>query len=263
MPAHCPLCGFEIVKPEGEAMHRCPNRACPSRGLETLINWVQAAADIEGVGEQFVRRLWAEGLLRSMPDLYRLTAEQLMELDGYGEISARNAIAAIEASKAIPFRRVLFGLNIPDVGWVTAQNLARHFGSVDALIAATPEELVECEGIGPERAEAIAEWFADEDNQRLVAELRGLGLRFEADEGDRPVEGPLTGSQYVITGTLVGYTREEAKAVLEGRGAKVSDNVSKKTTGIIVGESPGSKAAKAAALGVPVLDEAGLEELLS
>jgi DNA ligase (NAD+) len=263
MPTHCPLCGFEIVKPEGEAMHRCPNRACPSRGLETLINWVQAAADIEGVGEQFVRRLWAEGLLRSMPDLYRLTAEQLMELDGYGEISARNAIAAIEASKAIPFRRVLFGLNIPDVGWVTAQNLARHFGSVDALIAATPEELVECEGIGPERAEAIAEWFADEDNQRLVAELRGLGLRFEADEGDRPVEGPLTGSQYVITGTLEGYTREEAKAALEGRGAKVSDNVSKKTTGIIVGESPGSKAAKAAALGVPVLDEAGLEELLS
>ena len=115
-------------------MHRCPNRACPSRGLETLINWVGAAADIDGVGEQFVRRLWAEGLLRSMPDLYRLTAEQLMEQDGYGEISARNAIAAIEASRrTMPFRRVLFGLNIPDVGWVTAQNLARHFGSVEAL----------------------------------------------------------------------------------------------------------------------------------
>jgi DNA ligase (NAD+) len=263
MPTHCPLCGFEVVKPEGEAMHRCPNRACPSRGLETLNNWVMAAADIDGVGEQFVRRLWDAGLLRSMPDLYRLTAEQLMELDGYGEISARNAIAAIEESKKIPFRRVLFGLNIPDVGWVTAQSLARHFGSVDALIAATPEDLVECEGIGPERAEAIAEWFADEDNRKLVEELRGLGLVFEADEGDRPVEGPLTGSQYVITGTLDGFTREEAKAALEAKGAKVSDNVSKKTTGVVVGESPGSKAAKAQSLGVPVLSEEDLRKLVA
>ncbi len=264
MPTHCPLCGFEVVKPEGEAMHRCPNRACPSRGLETLNNWVMAAADIDGVGEQFVRRLWDAGLLRSMPDLYRLTAEQLLELDGYGEISARSAIAAIERSKQIPFRRVLFGLNIPDVGWVTAQNLARHFGSVDALIAATPEDLVECEGIGPERAEAIAEWFADEDNRRLVDELRSppIGLNFEADEGDRPVEGPLTGSQYVITGTLEGFTREEAKAALEGKGAKVSDNVSKKTTGVVVGETPGSKATKAQALGVPILSEADLRKLI-
>src|SRR5581483_2194336 len=132
MPTHCPLCGTEVVKPEGEAMHRCPNRACPSRGLESLINWVMAAADIDGVGEQSVRRLWELGLVRSVPELYRLTRDQLMELDGYGEISAGNAIAAIEASKAIPFSRVLFGLNIPDVGWVTAQTLARHFGNVDA-----------------------------------------------------------------------------------------------------------------------------------
>jgi DNA ligase (NAD+) len=197
-----------------------------------------------------------------MPDLYRLTAEQLMELDGYGEISARNAVYAIEQSKQIPFRRVLFGLNIPDVGWVTAQNLARHFGSVDALIAAAPEDLVECEGIGPERAEAIAEWFADEDNRRLVEELRGLGLVLEADEGDRPVEGPLTGSQYVITGTLESFTREEARAALEAKGAKVSDNVSKKTTGVIVGESPGSKAAKAQSLGVAILNEDDLRALL-
>src|SRR4051812_4614780 len=125
MPANCPLCGVEVVKPEGEAMHRCPNRACPSRGLETLIHWVQAAMDIEGVGEQFVRRLWKQGLLRSMPDLYRLTPEQLMELDGYGEISARNAIEAIERSKQVqPFSRVLFGLNIPRIGWVLARNLA-------------------------------------------------------------------------------------------------------------------------------------------
>ncbi|MDX6388165.1 MAG: ligase, partial [Gaiellaceae bacterium] len=202
MPERCPLCDVPIVKPEGEAMHRCPNRACPSRGLESLINWVQAAADIDGVGEQLVRRLWELGLVRSLPELYRLTKEQLLELDGFAEISATNVIAAIAAAKQVPFRRVLFGLNIPDVGWVTAQNLARHFGNVDRLGAATTEEMVECEGIGPERAEAIVDWFADEDNRRLVDELRALGLRFEADDDDRPVEGPLTGTQYVITGTL-------------------------------------------------------------
>jgi len=262
MPTHCPLCGTAIVKPEGEAMHRCPNRACPSRGLEVLINWVQGAADIDGVGEQAIRRFWELGLVRSLPDLYRLTKEQLLELDGYAEISASAAIASIEASKAVPFRRVLVGLNIPDVGWVTAQNLARHFGGVDRLAAASQEEIMECEGIGPERAEAIAEWFADADNRRLVDELRGLGLRFESGDEDRPVEGPLTGSQYVITGTLESMSREEAKAALEALGAKVSDNVSKKTAGVFVGESPGSKVRKAEAAGVPLLDETALRELL-
>jgi DNA ligase (NAD+) len=218
--------------------------------------------DIDGVGEQFVRRLWGLGLLRSMPDLYRLTPEQLAGLDGYGEVSAQKAIAAIELSKAQPFSRVLFGLNIPDVGWVTAQVLARHFGDVDRLLAATPDELQAAEGIGPDRAESIAEWFADEQNRALVAELRALGLRFEAGEEDRPREGPLTGRQYVLTGTLERYTREEARAALEALGAKVSDSVSKKTAGVIVGESPGSKAAKAEKAGVPILSEADLEALL-
>jgi DNA ligase (NAD+) len=262
MPSHCPLCGVAIVKPEGEVMHRCPNRACPSRGLETLINWVMAAMDIEGVGEQFVRRLWDEGLLRSMPDLYRLTAEQLMELDGYAEISARRAVEAIELSKQQPFARVLFGLNIPDVGWVTAQNLARHFLTVDALLGASQEEIQEVEGIGPDRAESIAEWFSDEQNRALVAELRELGLRFEAGEEAKPKEGPLTGSQYVITGTLERFTRDEATAALEALGAKVSSNVSKKTTGVFVGEDPGSKVAKAEKAGVPILSEADLVKLL-
>src|SRR5579862_1526085 len=263
MPTHCPLCGTEVVKPEGEAMHRCPNRACPSRGLEALINWVMAAADIDGVGEQSVRRLWELGLVRSIPELYRLTREQLMELDGYGEISAGNAIDAIEASKAIPFSRVLFGLNIPDVGWVTAQNLARHFGTVDALMNASQEELVEAEGIGPERAEAIAEWFRDDENRRLVEDLRSLGLRFEAGEEERPVEGPLTGSRYVITGTLESLTREQAEAALEALGAKVSDSVSSKTTGLVVGEEPGkSKLTKAEKAGVPILSESELVQLL-
>jgi DNA ligase (NAD+) len=262
MPKKCPLCGTNIVKPEGEAMHRCPNRACPSRGLETLINWVQGPADIEGVGEQLMRRLWELGLVRSLPDLYRLTKEQLLELDGFAEVSASKAIDAIEGSKRTPFSRVLLGLNIPDVGWVTAQNLARHFGDVEQLAAASQEEIQEVEGIGPERAEAIAEWFADVENMRLVGELKELGLRFEAGAEERPVEGPLTGSTYVITGTLEGYSRDEARKALEALGAKVGDSVSKKTTGVIAGEGPGSKLAKAEGLGVPVLDEAALEALL-
>ena len=262
MPDRCPLCDAEIVKPEGEVMHRCPNRACPSRGLETLIHWVQAAMDIDGVGEQFVRRLWDEGLLRSMPDLYRLTAEQLMELDGYGEISARNAIDSIERSKERPFHRVLFGLNIPKVGWVMAENLARHFGTVDRLTEAAQEDLVEVEGIGPDRAELIAEWFEDAENRSLVAELRGLGLRFEAGDEAHPAQGPLTGNTYVITGTLEGFTRDEAAAALEAAGAKVTSSVSGKTAAVIAGESPGSKLAKAQKLGVEILNEEGLLELL-
>jgi DNA ligase (NAD+) len=263
MPKRCPLCGAQIVKPEGEVMHRCPNRACPSRGLEALINWVQAAADIEGVGEQSVRRLWDLGLVRSLPDLYRLTKEQLLELDGYAEISATNAIESIQSSKAISFARVLFGLNIPDVGWVTAQNLARHFENVDRLLEAGQEEIQEVDGIGPDRAEAIAEWFADEQNRALVGELRELGLRFELGDEDRPKVGRLTGNTYVITGTLESFSRDQAAAALEALGAKVTNSVSKKTTGLVVGEEPGgSKLTKAQREGVPLLTEADLLKLL-
>jgi DNA ligase (NAD+) len=263
MPERCPLCNTEIVKPEGEAMHRCPNPKCESRGLETLIHWVMAAMDIEGVGEQLIRRLWREGLVTSMPGLYRLAKEDLIGLDGYGEISAGKAIDAIAASKERPFSRVLFGLNIPQVGWVTARNLARHFGTVDALMQAAQEDIQEVEGIGPDRAEAIAEWFAEEENRALVEELRGLGLRFEVGEEERPVEGPLSGSAYVITGTLESFSREEAAAALQALGAKVSDSVSSKTTGLVVGEEPGqSKLTKAQRAGVPLLTEKDLLGLL-
>jgi DNA ligase (NAD+) len=264
MPSHCPLCGAGVVRPEGEAMHRCPNRRCPSRGLETLIHWVGAAMDIEGVGEQLIRRLWAEGLVTSIPELYRLTKEQLIELDGYGEISASNAIGAIEQSKERPFRRVLFGLNIPHVGWVTAQNLARHFGSAERLAAAAQEEVQEAEGIGPDRAEAIVEWFSEEENRALIDELRTLGLRLESGDEDRPPEGPLSGQTYVITGTLERWSREQAQAELESRGAKVTNSVSKKTTGVVVGEEPGaSKLTKAQREGVSLLTEDDLVKLLT
>ncbi|HZN21776.1 MAG TPA: NAD-dependent DNA ligase LigA [Gaiellaceae bacterium] len=262
MPRRCPLCKTPIVKPAGEVMHRCPNRACPSRGLETLYHWVGPALDIENVGGNTIKKLWDEGLVRSLPDLYRLTEEQLAELDGYAELSASRAYESIQRSKDQPFSRVLFGLNIPKVGWVLARNLALHFGTVDALVAAGQEELQEVEGIGPDRAVLIGEWFADDENRALVDELRGLGLQLATTETKDPAVGPLAGHQYVLTGALEGFTREEATAALEERGAKVTGSVSRKTTGVIVGESPGSKAAKAEALGVPLLSEAGLRELL-
>jgi DNA ligase (NAD+) len=262
MPKNCPLCGTEVVKPEGEVMHRCPNRACPSRGLETLINWT-GIADIDGVGERTIRLLWDKGLVRSLPELYRLTKEELLELEGFAEISASTAIESIQRSKQVPFSRVLLGLNISKVGWVLAQNLARHYGDVDRLMAATQEEVAEVEGFGPDRAELVVEWFADDQNRALVKELRELGLRFEIGEEDRPAEGPLTGSTYVITGTLEGFSREEAGAALEAHGAKVTNSVSKKTTGLVVGEEPGaSKLTKAQREGVPLLTEADLLRLL-
>jgi len=263
MPKRCPLCDAEIVKPEGEVMHRCPNRACPSRGLETLITWVQGPSDIEGVGEQTIRLLWERGLVRSLPDLYRLTKEQLLELNGFAEISAAKAIEAIEVSKSVPFSRVLLGLNIPKVGWVLAQSLARHFRNVDRLMEASQEEVEAVDGFGPDRAEIVVEWFEDDQNRALVQELRELGLRFEAGEEALPPEGPLTGQAYVITGTLESYSREEAKAALEELGAKVTDSVSSKTTGLIVGEEPGqSKLTKAQRAGVAMLSEAELQRLL-
>jgi DNA ligase (NAD+) len=262
MPKKCPLCGFDVVKPEGEVRHRGPNDACPSRGLETLISWT-GMADIEGVGEQTIRILWEQGLVRSLPDLYRLTKEQLLELEGFAEISATAAIDSITRSKQVPFSRVLLGLNITGIGWVLAQNLARRFANVDRLIAATQEEVAEVEGFGPDRAEIVVEWFAEDANRALVRELRDLGLRFEIGESERPAEGPLTGSTYVITGTLEGFTREEAAAALEARGAKITGSVSKKTTGLVVGEEPGaSKLTKAQREGVPLLDEPALLKLL-
>ncbi|MGZ8694159.1 MAG: NAD-dependent DNA ligase LigA [Gaiellaceae bacterium] len=260
MPKNCPLCGVEVVKPEGEAMHRCPNRACPSRGLETLNNWVMAAADIEGVGEKLIWRLWDLSLVRSLPDLYRLTKEQLLSLDGFQETSATNVIDAIAGSRTLPLGRVLFGLNIPDVGWVTGQRLARHFGTIERLAAASQEEVTACEGVGPERAEAIVEWFADDANKALLAELWPL---LDVQEEEPAPEGRLTGSTYVITGTLELFTRDEAAAALEALGAKVAGSVSKKTTALIAGEEPGaSKVSGASKHGTPVLGEAALKELL-
>ena len=164
----------------------------------------------------------------------------------------------------MPFSRVLLGLNISGLGWVLAQNLARRFGDIDRLTAATQEDVLETEGFGPDRAEIVVEWFADAQNRALVQELRELGLRFEVGEEERPVEGRLSGRTYVITGTLEAYSREEATAALEALGAKVTGSVSKKTTGLVVGEEPGaSKLTKAQREGVPLLSEEDFVALLS
>ena len=255
MPKRCPLCDTEIVRPEGEVMHRCPNRACPSRGLETLYHWVGPALDIENVGSNTIKKLWDEGIVRSLPDLYRLTVEQLARARGIRRDLRDAGYESIQRSKEQPFSRVLFGLNIPKVGWVIARSLALHFRVAEALESATLEQLEEVEGIGPERAELIAEWFADDENRALVGELRELGLQLALAEEEQRAEGRLSGRAYVVTGTLEGWTREEAKAALEELGAKVTGSVSQKTTGVVVGESPGSKAQKAEELGVPILSE--------
>ncbi len=264
MPKKCPLCGTAIVKPEGEVMHRCPNRACPSRGLETLINWV-AIADIEGVGEQTVRLLWERGLVRSLPDLYRLTKDELLELDGFADISATAAVGAIDASKQVPFSRVLLGLNISGLGWVLAQNLAREFGDVDRLMAATQEDVLETEGFGPDRAEIVVEWFSDEQNRALVQELRELGLRFETGRGGPTGRGPAHGQDVCRSRARSRSTRATRRPRRsKSLGAKVTNSVSSKTTGLVVGEEPGaSKLTKAQRSGVPLLTEADLAKLLS
>ena len=240
-------------------------RARPA-GSRPLIHWVGAALDIEGVGEQFVRRLWDEGLVRSIPDLYRLDAAQLSALEGYAEVSATNAIASIAHSREQPLQRVLFGLNIRNVGWVVAQSLARHFRTMEALAHATLEEIEAIDGIGPDRAQAVVEWFADEENRALIDELQALGLALESGEPEAseasPGDDALSGHTYVLSGTLEALTRDEARAELEARGAKVTNSVSGKTTALIAGPGAGSKLAKAEKLGVDVVDEAALLALI-
>ena len=235
-------------------MHRCPNRACPSRGLETLNNWVMAAADIEGVGEQLVGRLWELGLLRSLPDLYRLTKEQLLELDGFQETSATNVVDAIAASRTLPLGRVLFGLNIPDVGWVTGQAAGAPFRH-DRASGAPPRR----RRSWPATASGPSAPRRSSNGSRTTPTRRSSpssGRSLDVQEEEPAPEGRLTGSTYVITGTLESLTREEASAALEALGAKIASSVSKKTTGLIVGEEPGaSKVRGAEKHGTPVLDE--------
>ncbi len=261
-PKRCPFCKTPTVKVEGEVFTKCPNRDCPARAWQLLKHFVsQGAMDIEGLGEKQVALLQERGLVRTAGDFYRLEEEQLVELEGFGEISARNLIEAIAASKERGFARVLFALGIEEVGEVTGRNLAMGFRDIDSLLSATPEEITQTPGVGEKMASAIREQLDDERMRALIADLRELGLRF-AEEGPAPSEGPLAGKTVVLTGSLPELSREQATQLIMGAGGRVTGSVSKKTDFVLAGESPGSKLQKAERLGVMVLDEAGLRTLL-
>jgi DNA ligase (NAD+) len=261
-PAKCPACGTPTIKPEGSVWTICPNRAgCPGQVFQAVKHFV-GAMDIDGLGEENVRRFLAEGLIQDSADLYTLTAERLSELDGFGEISAHNLMASLAASKEQPFERVLYGLGIPGVGYVNARNLARHLRSMDALLGATEEQLVEVEGIGPIMARTIVETLAEDRTRELVERFRESGLTMEEERPAAPVDGPLVGKTLVLTGTLPNLTREDATQRVEAAGGKVTGSVSKKTDYVVAGEDPGSKLTRAQELGTEILDEDGLLQLL-
>jgi DNA ligase (NAD+) len=264
-PKKCPACGTETVKPEDSVFTICPNRSgCPGQSFQQVKHFVsKGAMDIEGLGEELALRFLREGLIADVADIYDLTEERLVALERFGETSARNLVAAIDASRGRPFKRVLYALGLPGVGAVTAEALADHFGSVDALHAADPEAIEEVEGVGPIMAVQINESITDEATWDLVNKLREKGLRLEADASERRREdGPLQGKTVVLTGTLPELTREEAAAMVKSAGGKVTSSVSKKTDYVVAGENPGSKLAKAEKFGTEILDEAALRELV-
>jgi DNA ligase (NAD+) len=261
-PERCPACDTPTIKPEGGVWTICPNRTgCPGQVFQAVKHFV-GAMDIEGLGEENARRFLDVGLIENMADIYDLTVERLSELDGFADVSARNLVEAIEDSKKQPFHLVLYALGIPGIGFVNARNLARHFRSVDELLAASEEELTAVEGMGPIMARTVHETLAESRTRELVERLRGYGLRMEEEGPAPPAEGPLVGKTLVLTGTMPNLTREEATRRIEQAGGKVTGSVSKKTDFVVAGADPGSKLTKAQELGTDVLDEEGLLALL-
>jgi DNA ligase (NAD+) len=262
-PAKCPFCSTKTIKPQDAVFTKCPNPLCPGRAWQLLKHFVsRGAMDIEGLGEKQVAQLQEHGLVSTAGDFYRLREEQLLELEGFGELSARNLLAAIEASKQRPFARVLFALGIEEVGEVTGRNIAQRFREIDALLDASAEQIEQTPGIGEKMAASIRAQLDDERMRALIEDLRALGLRF-AEEGPAPSEGPLADKTLVLTGSLPQWSREQATERIMAAGGRVTGSVSKKTDYLVAGESPGSKLQKAERLGVEVLDEAGLREVLA
>jgi len=262
MPAKCPECGSGVHRAEGEVAHRCVNSACPARRKESLLHFAgRHAMNIDGLGYKLVDQLVDGKIVRDPADLYRLTAERLVELERMAEKSAQNLVEEIEASKKNPLSKLIFALGIRYVGERTAQLLAEHFGSLDKLAKATEEELLEVHEVGPKVAEGILEFFSEKSNRELMEKLRKAGLRF-TEERKAPKDSRLAGKTFVITGTLEHWSREEAKELIESLGGKVTDSVSKKTSYLVVGAEPGSKLEKARSLGVATLDEPAFTKLV-
>ena len=263
MPKQCPVCGEEVRRAEGEVAYRCVNTACPAKLKESLLHFAgRRAMNIDGLGEALVDQLVDKGMVHDAADLYRLTHAQLADLERMGEKSAQNLLHEIQRSKQTELPRVIFGLGIRFVGERTAQLLANHFGSLDKLAQAAQVELVEAEEVGPRIAEAIQEFFQEKRNREVVEKLRAAGLQFQQVQ-TRQTEGRLAGTQFVLTGTLPTYSRDQAKQMIEDAGGRVVGSVSKKTDYVVVGADAGSKLDKARSLGVKTIDEAELTKMLA
>ena len=258
MPDVCPDCGTPVERPSGEAMRYCPNASCPGRVLEGIVHFAsRGAMDIRGLGYERVRQLLEARLIADVADLYRLTVEQLVELDRFAEQSAGQLVAAIAASKEKPLSILLFGLGIRHVGKTVAVLLARRFASMAALASASSEAINSVPGVGPAIAEAVAAFFAESRNQKLIRRLGESGLAFTEPSAES-ADGPLAGKTYVLTGTLPTLSRTDAEALIESAGGRVAASVSKKTDAVVAGEEAGGKLEKAKSLGVEVIDEAEL-----
>jgi DNA ligase (NAD+) len=261
----CPVCGSHVVRLEGEAAVRCTGGLyCPAQRKQALLHFAsRRAMDIEGLGDKLVDQLVERGLVATPADVYRLDLATLAGLERMAEKSAANLLEAIKASKATTLARFIFALGIRNVGETTAKDLARHFGSLDALTGATPEALMAVRDVGPIVAESLVQFFAEPHNLEVVARLRQAGVHWPENAGQRAAAGILAGRTLVLTGTLPTLTREAAKAMIEAAGGKVAGSVSKKTDYVVAGTEAGSKLAKAQALGVTVLDEDGFMALLA
>ena len=265
MPRQCPVCGSHVLREPGEMNHRCSGGLfCPAQRKQALLHYAQRRAlDIEGLGEKLVDQLVEGDVVRSLPDLYRLDLATLSGLERMAEKSARNLLDALQRAKRTTLARFLYGLGIRHVGEATAKDLARHFGQLDALMAASVEQLLQVNDVGPIVAQAICDFFAEAHNREVVQQLREVGVVWDEAQPAQAAPQPLAGQTVVLTGTLPTLAREQAQALLEAAGAKVAGSVSKKTSYVIAGSDAGSKLAKAQALGIPVLDEDGLRALLA
>ena len=261
MPENCPVCGGKVVRTPGEADHRCVNANCPAKLRETILHFAsRGVMNIDGMGDALVNQLTDRGLVKNVADIYKITKADLLQLERMGDKSAQNVLNEIEASKKLPLQRVIYGLGIRFVGERTGEFLAEHFGSMDALVNASQEELQEVNEVGPRIAQSIVEFFQERRNRELVQQLRSAGLSFTGNKKQRGTK--LAGKTFVLTGTLARYTRDEAKKMIEDAGGKVASSVSKKTDYVVAGADAGSKLEKAKELGVKVVDEKEMEKLL-